>query len=464
MARNYLATAPIAVEGSGSETVVKRVVPMLWEYGLGTTEDILELLYERRPDVNEGRSWSDRCQPPWDDPNQLAHYIDNGLTYCVHSPQGCRLPQADFIEPYVDDGTTETPGDDSPKPPRLYVELFSDVVLDLTRASLVERLLDPGAMAVVYGQSNSGKTFLSLDLAFHIATGRPWMGRAVKGGSVLYIAAEGSRGVRKRILALRKHYAIDDAPLGLVPCAVDLSGQGADVEPLLTLIAEYEPRIGRPVLIVVDTLSRVLAGSNENSSEDMTAYIGNVDKIRNRTKAHVLTVHHSGKNHALGARGHSSLRAATDTELEVADWQIQIKKQRDMEAGAPIGFKLHPVELGRDASGRMVTSCVVLPDAVGAVRDFGPGAIKGPALKALTVLEALNRQSGEVGKATWQRALRQEHYAASSRQAAQQAFERSLRELRQAGCVQEGPKGGFLATRHGEAPIASTRQHPIGVC
>ena len=37
-----------------------------------------------------------------------------------------------------------------------------------------------------------GKTFLLLDLALHIASGRPWNGRAVDKGRVLYIAAEGA--------------------------------------------------------------------------------------------------------------------------------------------------------------------------------------------------------------------------------------------------------------------------------
>ena len=91
----------------------------------------------------------------------------------------------------------------------------------------------------------------------------------------------------------------------------------------------------------------------------MGAFIRNVDRIRSATKAHVLTVHHTGKDEARGSRGHSSLPAAVDTEIKVADKKIITTKQRDMDKAAPIGFDVKTVEVGRDGSGRPVTSLVV---------------------------------------------------------------------------------------------------------
>ena len=51
-----------------------------------------------------------------------------------------------------------------------------------TADPLIDGLLDAGAMSVLYGDSNSGKTFVALDMAFHVATGAPWNNRAVKRG------------------------------------------------------------------------------------------------------------------------------------------------------------------------------------------------------------------------------------------------------------------------------------------
>ena len=109
-----------------------------------------------------------------------------------------------------------------------------------------------------------------------------------------------------------------DAKFALVPCPIDLRSGKADANALIALIREVETEFGEAcVLLVIDTLSRAMAGGDENSSTDMAQFVANVDRIRDATKSHVLVIHHTGKDKTKGARGHSSLRAAADTELEV---------------------------------------------------------------------------------------------------------------------------------------------------
>ena len=48
-------------------------------------------------------------------------------------------------------------------------------------------------------------------------------------------------------------------------------------------------------LIVLDTLNRLMAGGDENSSQDMGGFIRNVAHIRHQTKAHIAIVHHGTK-------------------------------------------------------------------------------------------------------------------------------------------------------------------------
>src|SRR4029450_8369862 len=85
-------------------------------------------------------------------------------------------------------------------------------------------------------------------------------------------------------------------------------------------------------------------------------------RIRDAATTHVLVVHHSGKDQARGARGHSCLRAATDVELEVTNGEaggcIKVTKHRDEAGGRSFGFKLETVELGTNAKGRTITTCV----------------------------------------------------------------------------------------------------------
>jgi hypothetical protein len=152
-----------------------------------------------------------------------------------------------------------------------------------------------------------------------------------------------------------------------MPKPVDLLDSQADVNAVVQLIEYVAHHKNLPVrLVVIDTLSRAMAGGNENSPEDMTALISNCDRIRDTTGAHVCIIHHSGKDEARGARGHSSLRAATDTEIEIrrdpalTRSTARVAKQRDLEADQPFDFTLKPIALGTNRRGKDVTSCVVL--------------------------------------------------------------------------------------------------------
>lgn len=228
---------------------------------------------------------------------------------------------------------------------------------------LVKGWIGSKQMSVVYGPSNVGKSFFVLDLAFCVSAGLPWHGCKVRQGVVLYLAAEGGNGYHSRVFALRRRYAVDGAKLLTRPAPINFLRPDADLPVIAKLCADVAAEHGPIAMIVVDTLSRAMAGGNENGPEDMTAFIGNVDALRDYTGAHILVVHHSGKDAAQGARGHSSLRAATDTEieLEVSDG-VRIAtatKQRDIEPKPPVMFKLRVHELGMDEDGDPVTTCTV---------------------------------------------------------------------------------------------------------
>jgi hypothetical protein len=195
-------------------------------------------------------------------------------------------------------------------------------------------------------------------MAFSVSAGLPWGGMKVERGCVVYVAAEGGAGARKRADALCRRYAAESgsADFQLLLSSVDLLRPDADLNALIAAIKDLDRRV---VLIVLDTLSRVMAGGEENGSTDMGTLVKHFDKIRQATGAHVMVVHHSGKDQAKGARGHSLLRAATDTEIEIGDGQIAVTKQRDLDKSFMSAFRLDVVELGRDGDGEPVTSCTV---------------------------------------------------------------------------------------------------------
>lgn len=293
-------------------------------------------------------------------PHRAAALIANG---------GAARVNASAAEPVT--ATTETA-----KPGKLKLIWASEIKPRLfAGGTLVKGLLDRGAMSVVYAPSNAGKSFFCLDLALHVAMGWPWRNRKIKArGTVLYIAAEGGMGFYNRVAALKQHYGIredDFCPLAVVASPIDLLDAKAHLPEILALIQEAETATGLPVaLVIVDTLSRAMAGGDENSPKDMTAFVANVDAIRQAEPSpHLMVVHHAGKDVARGARGHSSLRAATDTEIEIAKDKPDdsadkaasavIKKQRDMPGADVFDFTLKTVHLGEDEDGDAVTSAVV---------------------------------------------------------------------------------------------------------
>lgn len=273
---------------------------------------------------------------------------------------------------------------------------FNEAEPNLEANDFVEDLLTTGSMSVVYGPSNCGKTFFIVDLALHVAWGREWRGRAVDQGAVVYLSLEGAQGIRNRMAAFRKHHELGDAALPFIamPKPVNLLNDDADVNAVIALTQHVSDQTGLPVrMVIIDTLSRAMAGGNENSPEDMTALIGNCDRIRDATGSHVCIVHHSGKDEAKGARGHSSLRAATDTEIEIKRdpeltfSSVRVAKQRDLEAGDPFGFTLHRVPLGVNRRGKDVTSCVVTESDQTIVLARDPDKLSPKETAALDSLE-----------------------------------------------------------------------------
>lgn len=232
---------------------------------------------------------------------------------------------------------------------------------------LIEGVLTVGAGSVVYGDSNSGKTFLVIDMACAIARGVEWMGRRVEQGLVVYVAAESPASVKSRLQAYQLHYGCKVPHFAIVQAPVNLHSNDTDTEALILAVKEVERLAGQPAKLVIgDTLARLSAGANENSGEDMGLVVQRFDRIRAETGAHFLLIHHSGKDAAKGARGHSSLRAAVDTEIEVQETPAgrcaEVMKQRDLGTkGERIGFHLEPVHVGVTKWGKPASTCVVKP-------------------------------------------------------------------------------------------------------
>jgi hypothetical protein len=231
---------------------------------------------------------------------------------------------------------------------------------------LIRNLLPETGLALIFGESNTFKSFVAIDLCCHIAHGLDWCGNRVEQGAVLYLAGEGGHGVaRLRIPAWHQHNGRMDTnpPLRLVKIPVDLTDT-ASVNRLLATVRQLCSEVGVPVrLVVIDTLARSFSG-DENSGEAMAAFINGCSAIYVEFGCVVLVVHHSGWGDKGRSRGHSSLWGATDCRIKATSDPdeltacIEVERQKDGASGQRYHMKGYVIDLGTDDEGEPINSLV----------------------------------------------------------------------------------------------------------
>ena len=271
---------------------------------------------------------------------------------------------------------------------------------------LLRGLIDMNTVTVIYGASNVGKSFVATDIAAHIAAGKDWGSyKLAKQMGVIYVCAEAGGSYGKRLVATKKRLGIEHGtpikkwPFQYIKMGVNFLSEMQDIKDVVLLARRQEELTGIPVgMIVIDTLATTFSGGNENSSEDMGKYIENMKWLQEHAHCTVVIVHHSGKDQAAGARGHSSLRAATDTELEVTSdkkgekyhRQIKTRKQRDGESDTAIDFGLNVVDLWNDQFGDPVTTCHVVLEDDNEFEDTAPSLLDGMERRERALLQAIH--------------------------------------------------------------------------
>lgn len=310
------------------------------------------------------------------------------------------VPYSDPFDDFTDETAAEPQG--APASPQRFavVHAHDFAVLKHTQW-IIKGVLPQAELAVVYGESGSGKSFFVNDLAYSIAQGTPWRNHRVTKGNVVVIAAEGASGMRGRLIAYSNHSGIatSDLRIGVIPDAPNFM-QVQDVKDVIQAIKAY----GEVSVVVVDTFAQVMAGSNENAGEDVGKALSHCRQIHKHTGAMVLLVHHAGKDASKGARGWSGLRAAADVEIEVSrcdnDRVATVTKMKDGEDGLEFGFKLRTVTIGHDDEDmEPITSCVVEEAAAVAKKivatKHSAGAVEKRLLHAISDMIALGGDSVE---------------------------------------------------------------------
>lgn len=169
---------------------------------------------------------------------------------------------------------------------------------------LIEGLLHKGAKLMLAGGSKSFKTWVLMDLALSVATGKPWWGFKTVQGRVLYLNMElmvEFAEERTRAIMEAKNIAPGDA--GVLLDTWHLRGYARDFKELL-------PQILRAVagvqydLIILDPVYKVLGERDENANGEVAELLNEFEALAVRTKAALAYGHH----HSKGSQGEKDAR------------------------------------------------------------------------------------------------------------------------------------------------------------
>ncbi len=203
---------------------------------------------------------------------------------------------------------------------------------------LIENILPNGVIAMLYGEENSHKTFITIDMALSVASGNQYHGRAVAQGAVIYVAAEGGSPIRKRIEAWEKeaNVTIENCDWLLEPFVLD------DPDSAQRLLASICNRGSEPKLVIFDTLNWCMQGE-ENAAPAMGAVLRTLKQLTTELGCTALVVHHTPKGNDRTHRGSGALSAGVATNLNVEyNGNVTVLnciKQKDAERFEPIVFK-----------------------------------------------------------------------------------------------------------------------------
>lgn len=318
----YVAKGDVAVEGQGGDDRTYRLCCEMLDLGLSAykAQELIENL------------WNPHCEPPWE-PEELQLKLYNAQQFMQNEAGAYAIdaPQTVFGD------IVKTISKDEPeKVSRFHFKDEDEMDNEPDPNWIIKDLISERSTVMMYGASGSYKSFLALDISLAVATGLPTFGSDVKQGLVFYGALEGKAHLKKARRAWRIIKGIEKKIENFFVGVAPMIGVDGEMQEFGDEIAK-RCKGKKPALIIIDTLSKSMAGMNENDAQDAGKFIRFCDSLVENFGCAVLAIHHTGKEENKGARGSSAFLAGFDTVLEVKAHKaskavsVFVRKHKDAE-------------------------------------------------------------------------------------------------------------------------------------
>lgn len=330
--KNYVATGRVSVEGHGGNNTAFQVAASILDKAVSPGA-CFDLLWEH---------WNPHCSPPWDD-WELEQIVRNAASYGEDTEGGVKGFQAnaDAFSNFVGQEFEPPAPVDRGRDKIQFIHTYADNVQDPTW--LIPNVLPAAGVGMIYGESGSYKSFLALDMALCLAFGIPgqWGAPPVK-NDVLFLAGEGPVATaKKRWPAWMEWQQIEfrGDHRFLIKDRVPFYTDSDAWEHVKADLAELN---AKPSLIVIDTLTRLITGLDENSAKDASMITNFMEQLARYYECFVLAIHHTGKDQNKGARGSSAFYANMDTvistKLKIGGTELRVRKQKDADVSDDISY------------------------------------------------------------------------------------------------------------------------------
>ena len=171
------------------------------------------------------------------------------------------------------------------------------------RPALIDGVLRQGHKMQISAPSKAGKSFLLIELAAAIATGKSWLDMPCRAGKVLYINLEiddASFNNRVYKVCTAAGYDLETVAENLI--LWHLRGHAMQLDELLEPLRQKVKALSVDLeAIIIDPVYKLGLG-DENSAEAVGGFCNQVDKLSESTGAAVIYAHH----HSKGAQGRKS--------------------------------------------------------------------------------------------------------------------------------------------------------------
>lgn len=309
-------------------------------FRLGAEMRSLGLSFETARDVIEETGAYGEWIEPHEDPGLFWQQVRGGIVRGKARPGQNATSAADAFDDDVTARASAPAERDEPdQPNRFTPQFYSDEDHGFPfdpPEFLIENAIPKGKLCRIVGVPGSGKSFIALDLAWSLASGRSWLGMAgpSQPQRVAYVAAEDASGMTPRSNAWLDYM---DEQGGRWPMAI--VGQGPDFS------SDDEAReFGQamhgfnPDVVVIDTQVWTMGEWDENATKDAQDYVARLRRLQDTFDCTVILIHHPPASSPKRARGNSAIVGAVDVELTVQMLGEKLNEGVALDTSKPKSF------------------------------------------------------------------------------------------------------------------------------